>query len=485
MHKTTSHANAPSPTLLDKIGATNLTLADAIAEIVANSFDAAVEGVPSRVEISVTPDAVEVLDGGLGMTEAVLVQALKLGTDMSKHLTRKVGAKGHFGLGLKTACASMGKWWSIRTRPIGLNIEYRVVFDLARWEQKADTVDSWTIEVEQWSPPPADSPLGARRHGTVVEVQRLRGKTPMAGAVTQKMGEAFKPHLTAGDSISVNGTPATPHDHLFVANSKLPIDLWFGPNDKYHITGWVAIDRQTHNDGDYGFNIYRSGQLIQTWCQDWIPAHLMTSRIIGEVHMNFIDATFFKQGLQQSDLWLLASAEMREFLKPIVKASRELSRKGNISKPEQTKQIVRDMHLALGIDQPEPTDVATKNEIAESDSGDAPRPELPRLRVETQILELEGNLSVGLSSVEREIPGGGTPFDFMWDGTTLLTVINSAHPLFANAKDKDQLRLLATSDSILRFLISEKGMTPLRAAEVRGAWILAAMEKPQALEARK
>ena len=63
----------------------------------------------------------------------------------------------------------------------------------------------------------------------------------------------------------------------------------------------MAIDKQTHNDGDYGFNIYRHSQLVETWCQEWFAAHLMTSRIIGEVNMDFIDATFFKQGLQQSD----------------------------------------------------------------------------------------------------------------------------------------------------------------------------------------
>ena len=479
MHKTTSHPNTPSPTLLDKIGATNLTLAEAVAEIVANSFDAAVEGTPSTVEISISPESVSVADHGVGMTEAVLVQALKLGTVMSKHVKRKASAKGHFGLGLKTACASIGKWWSIRTRPMGQDVEYSVEFDLAKWEQKEEDERTWTIEVEQWSPPPAGSPLGARPHGTVVEVRRLRGKTPMAGAVTEKMGEAFKPHLSAGDSISVNGIPATPHNHHFVANSKLPIDLTFGPNDKYHITGWVAIDRRTHNDGDYGFNIYRSGQLIQTWCQDWIPAHLMTSRIIGEVHMDFIDATFFKQGLQQSDLWRLASAEMREFLKPIVKASRDLSRKGNINKPGQAQEIVQDMYAGLGLDQPKVWEEATGDGVDGSDGEDAQRPELPRIRVETQLLQLEGNLSVSLSSVEREIPGGGTPFDFMWDGTTLLTVINLAHPLVANTKDRDQLRLLASADSILRFLISERGLTPLRAAEVRGSWILASLEVPQ------
>ena len=46
-----SHENWPSPKLLEKIGATNLTLADAVAQIVANSFDAALDGEPTVVDV--------------------------------------------------------------------------------------------------------------------------------------------------------------------------------------------------------------------------------------------------------------------------------------------------------------------------------------------------------------------------------------------------------------------------------------------------
>ena len=48
--------NVPSPQLLIKIGATNLILADAIAEIVANSFDAALDDTPSTIDVTIAPD---------------------------------------------------------------------------------------------------------------------------------------------------------------------------------------------------------------------------------------------------------------------------------------------------------------------------------------------------------------------------------------------------------------------------------------------
>jgi len=476
MHSKTSHKNSPAPRLLDEIGATNLTLADAIAEIVANSFDAAIDGQRTKVEIAVDPDRVLVLDDGIGMTEEVLVQAVRLGKDMSTVVERSAGAKGHFGLGMKTACASIGRWWAVRTRPLGSSSEFMVVFDLAEWERRPDDADAWTIDVEEWCPPPPDSPLGDRAHGTAVEVRKLRGKDPMSGAVLVKMGEAFKPHLGQGDTVLVNGNPAIPHVYSFVPNSKIPIEITFGPSDQYVITGWVALDRQTHNDGDYGFNIYRRGQLVQTWCQDWFASHLMTSRIVGDVHMDFIDATFFKQGLQQSDVWRQASAEMKEFLKPVVKASRELSRKGNINSPVVSQSIVTDMYVGVGID---PPPAAPKGGgagmVAEDGPGERPKAELPKLRVDLEKLELENGVTINITSVEKELPSGDTAFDYLADETTLLTLINTAHPLFMKTKDIDQLRVLAISDSILRYLVDECGMSGRKAAEVRGAWILAAM----------
>jgi len=352
MSRITTYANSPSPQLLEKIGATNLTLADAVAEIVANSFDAALDGEPVVVEVTVDGEEICVVDSGAGMSEDVLVEAVKLGVDMADVVKKPPGAKGRFGLGMNTACASIGRWSAVYTRPLGAHSEFRVVFDLAEWERRPNVPEAWTIDIEELDLP-TDGPLGDREHGTAVVVKKLRQQEPLAGAVLAKLGEAFKPHLQQGDSILVNGVAATPHNYDFVANSKVPIDIAFGPAHEFQITGWVAIDKQTHNDGDYGFNIYRHGQLVQTWCQEWFAAHLMTSRIIGEVNMDFIGAAIFSQGLQQSDLRRQASAEMKEFLKPVVMASRELSRGSNFRSPDRARQIIDELHDALGLESPE------------------------------------------------------------------------------------------------------------------------------------
>jgi len=480
MSRVTSYTNSPSPKLLRKIGATNLILADAIAEIVANSFDAALDGEPTIVEVQVVDQEICVVDNGAGMTEDVLVEAVKLGVDMADVVKKPQGAKGRFGLGMKTACASIGHWWAVYTRPLGARSEFRVVFDLAEWERRPDVPDAWTIEVEELDLP-TDSPLGDREHGTAVVVKKLRQRDPLAGAVLSKLGEAFKPHLQQGDSILVNGDPATPHNYDFVANSKVPIDITFGPSDELQITGWVAIDKKTHNDGDYGFNIYRYGQLVQTWCQDWFAAHLMTSRIIGEVNMDFIDATFFKQGLQKVDLWRQASAEMKEFMKPVVKASRALGREGKIHSPVLTQQIVGEMYDGLGLEPLGGRGPAFGGEAGDSQPDDSqPKRELPKLRVDLESLILEDGSELSISLVEKELSTGDTPFDFLLDtaGMALLAVLNTNHPLFLKTKDLEQLRVLAIADSVLRFLVDECGMSGRKAAEIRSEWVLKRLQAP-------
>lgn len=476
---TKSYPNPPSPKLLEKIGATNLTLADAIAEIVANSFDAASEQGNCIVEIDIKSDEIRVVDNGVGMIESVLVEATKLGIDMSGVITKHAGNKGKFGLGMKTACASMGRWWAIYTRPQGANIEYRVVFDLSEWEKKIDSADAWTINVEDLQPD-FSGPLGNRSYGTAIVVKKLRSKDPAKGAVLKKLGESFKPHLEQGDCIIVNGDKAIPHTYRFVPGSLVPINILCGPKNELLINGWVAVDAQTHNDGQYGFNIYRKRQLVQTWNQDWFKGHLMTSRIIGEVHMDFIDATFFKLGLQHSDVWQMASARMKEFMKPIVRASRDLSREGNVHSPARRKDIIDTMRGELKLN---PTDLPSQipinaiideEPITDSVSADKPI----KLIVEAEELILQNGTRISISRLERSMGEDGPPFDYLDDDNDpvgLQTILNSDHPLFLRAKDPRHIELLATADSILRYLIDRCGLESRRAVEIRNSWLLKAL----------
>ena len=168
---------------------------------------------------------------------------------------------------------------------------------------------------------------------------------------------------------------------------------------------------------------------------------------------------------------------MREFLKPVVKASRDLSRKGNINSPVLARQIVGEMYDGLGLDRPDAAATDSREvpiERPDTRRGPAKKRELPKLRVDLESLCSRTAVSFPFPSWRRSCRLADTPFDFLLDtaGMALLAVLNTSHPLFLKTKDMEQLRILAIADSILRFLVDECGMSGRKAAEVRSAWIL-------------
>ena len=343
--------NYPSPRLMETIGATNQTPPEAIGELVANCFDARVGDEKMQIVIDMRDEKICVIDDGCGMTDKVLEKAVCIAEDMSQHIERGKGAKGHFGMGFKTSCSTLGRYYEIFTRPLEENTEYHVAIDISDYSRRPSGADSWDVRID-YDAVRDTPPLGTQKHGTAFVISRLKDKNITVSAVLAYLGEAFKGHIETGDKIVVidgsGAHVAKPKQYKFIPGTKIDIDTHFGPDGQYRITGWMALDEQTHNDGLYGFNIYRYGQLVEKWDKSWFRAHLMTSRIIGEVNIDFLDATFYKQGIQQSELWALVRAHMRDFLKPIVKASNAISKKGNIKNPTIRKKIIDEMRSDYG-----------------------------------------------------------------------------------------------------------------------------------------
>lgn len=333
--------NYPSPRLMETIGATNQRPAEAIGELVANCFDARYGDEKLTITIDMRNGQIIVIDNGKGMTSDVLEKAVCIAEDMSRYIERGEGAKGHFGMGFKTSCATLGHYYEIYTRPAEENIEFHTAFDINDYGVRPSGSDAWDVVIDD-SKPSDNSPLGIAPHGTAFVISKLKDKNITISSVLSYMGEAFKAHIERGDRIIIIDASgqydAEPIKYDFIKGTRIEIDETFGPDNKYHITGWMALDSQTHNNGMYGFNIYRHNQLVEKYDKTWFRAHLMTSRIIGEVNMDFLDATFYKQGVQQSEDWTYVAVHMREYLKGIVTASNNISKKGNIRNPAELKK---------------------------------------------------------------------------------------------------------------------------------------------------
>lgn len=483
----TTHHIPPDRTLMEDIGATSFTLAEAVVELVANSIDArrtgkSAEPLPLTVEVHVSPEEVSIKDDGRGMTEEILVQAVRLGVKMDEILGKQK-RKGMYGLGLKTAAASIGRYWSVLTRPMDGHEDYFLEFDLEQYAKARTTsVKDWMIDVETRSRT-KDSPLGQAKSGTFVVIRRLRDKTPSAGSVTLLLGEAFKPHIAAGDRIVVDGLDAKPAENKFLEGSRQEFDEYVGPGKKWRVRGWVALDSKTHNNGEYGFNLYREDQLIETWDKSWFRAHLMTSRIIGEAHIDFMPVNFNKQGFKtQSDEWLLTKEYMTVFLKPVVRASQEANRgRGDESK---LKRAVQGMKRALG-----GAPVVIEDDEGEDDDeeGKEFKPtaaDQALTAVTHEKITLKGH-EIYPSYIVEDWGSEVTPWDYTHEDfdegkrTDVQAVLNSESLLYQTTSDTAILGLMAVADCVTRYLVEHRDIMPPKARELRDQWIHASLTSRQ------
>lgn len=475
--------NYPSPRLMETIGATNQKPSEAIGELVANSFDARIGEDKLKIVVDMRNAKIEIIDDGKGMTDAVLERAVCIAEDMSKYIERGEGAKGHFGMGFKTSCSTLGKYYEIYTRPLGEKVEYHVGFDINEYSQRPAGADAWDIVIEE-GVPSEKSPLGKLKHGTAFVISQLKDKNITVSAVLTYLGEAFKGHLETGDEICIiddAGTyDAIPRVYEFIKGTKVEIDEVFGPDNKYHITGWMALDTQTHNDGLYGFNIYRNNQLVEKWDKSWFRAHLMTSRIIGEVNMDFLDATFYKQGIQQSEDWTIVSIHMREYLRAMVAASNNVSKKKNISKPEELKKIVNKLSQDYGKDSPYDNSDAEDQGAAKKEKGknhnESSINEKIKAIVKEQSLVLPEEGEIEITYLEKEGSGNvQAPFDYIFsddgDEMELQVIMFKDHPLWEKKTDSNTIKVLATYDSIYRMLVEKLGFETSEALKIRNEWM--------------
>ena len=473
--------NYPSPRLMETIGATNQTPQEAIGELVANCFDARNNKEKLEISIDLRDNRIIVMDNGKGMTSEILEKAVCIAEDMSKHIERGDNAKGHFGMGFKTSCSTLGYFYEIYTRPVGENIEYHTSFDIKEYSTRPSGSNAWDVIIDDGKPS-TSSPLKKASHGTAFVISKLKVKDFPVSAVLEYIGNAFKGHIEQGDVITViddsDSYQARPKAYSFLKGTKVKIDEVFGPNGKYHITGWVAIDSQTHNDGFYGFNIYRKGQLVLTHDKTWFRAHLMTSRIIGEVNMDFLDATFYKQGVQHSEDWDYVAIHMREFLKGVVSASYDLSRKGNINKPAERKAIISQLDKDYKIEDEindTPMFVAEGEPLEEIKPSTSINNAVKSIVTEKSLI-LEDGSEIQITFVEKEEDGHDVgPYDYIFDimqePQELQVLVYKNHPLWKKKIDGEVRKIIATSDAIYRALVVDMDVDSRKALKIRNEWV--------------
>lgn len=465
----------PAPRLMQTIGATALSPTAAVAELVANCLDARIDNCDLRVEVRLLENRIEVVDDARGMPLEILKEALRLGVLMDSVTNTRSGRMGTYGLGMKTASASLGDRWGVITRPVGAvtPVEFRASFDLKEWARRGSSVEEWIIPL-QAGPPDYLGPLGKRPHGTVIWIEALRFKDHLPGPYLDYLSRAFAPFMRERNSIVVNGQVATISEPNLVAGSRKEFAEVVDEERGWVARGWVGLDTKTHNDGIYGIHLYRHDQLIELHNQEFFSPHPMTSRILGEAHLDFVPVNFNKVDFSKgTEEWKFARAVMKELIKPVAEASRIMS-KGRHDKTRATKAVARLNEAFKGpsgfveayVHSPvEPTtDYGSKG-----DESSAP---MHRLRASGRTLSL-GRGPVHIDAQVDELSSQFTPWDYIFAPASnqLLVVINQESAAFRKMKDVGFLSCIAVADCISRFLIEREGIEPSKARRVSNEWL--------------
>jgi DNA topoisomerase VI subunit B len=116
----------PDRSLMLKLGNSGYSLDESVAEFVDNSIDAMLEKRNLRVDVEINKGRILVKDNGRGMSREEIGNALKLGA------SKKENQLGKFGLGMKTACLSLGKCFDIKSSE-GKGFVFMAGYNQEKW----------------------------------------------------------------------------------------------------------------------------------------------------------------------------------------------------------------------------------------------------------------------------------------------------------------------------------------------------------------
>lgn len=299
----------PDKTLFPKLGLGGYTIPQAIAELIDNAIDARIEGERLHIGVEIGSHAIAVTDDGSGMDADSLRNALRLA------YSHKEGKLGEFGLGLKTACTSLGHQFEVTTSPEGHRKMYRIRYDEDEWTRTPE--DQWLLPLEK------EEKVDPRGHGTEVSVRRLKVKTAaLVTRLRKDLSQRFAPYIASGDvEIKVNTKKCAPAKVELLEGTRKDFEI-FVRGDR--IWGWYGLLERGSQRGLYGFHTYRRGRMITTFDKIGIPEHPTSARITGEIHLDHVPVTHNKREfIRESDQYEEAVAALEAEFRELVKLARQ------------------------------------------------------------------------------------------------------------------------------------------------------------------
>jgi hypothetical protein len=273
-----------------------------------NSIDAALDGTKLRVAIHISKEQIIVADNATGMDEPGLTKAMTLA------YSDKSGKLGEFGLGLKTACLSLGSGFQVQCKLADASREYSIKFDEAIW---LASTDGWRIPI-------VERPAEKDDHYTVVTVTGLKCYYPnLPNYIRHDFEERFAPFILSGDlRVTVNKLPCVPSTPELLDGTRREFSL--SPRPNCRITGWYGLLMQGSMKGRYGFTTYRRGRMITAYDKIGIGEHPTHARIVGAIHLDYLPVTTSKREFERErPEYREAEVALREEFREIVRMARQ------------------------------------------------------------------------------------------------------------------------------------------------------------------
>jgi hypothetical protein len=403
----------PDTTLMPKMGRVGFTAAKALGELVDNSIDARLGGLPLLIQIELNPadKTIVVKDDAAGMSRDTAIKAVTPAVS-----EKTVGQIGQFGFGLKAACNYLARRFELVTATASDNVAYRITYDRSDFLKKRE----WKLPLEI-----IDKTFD---HGTTIVLSELEISlyARLGDKVREYIGRTFRFFLRdAGVTIEVNGVPVAPVE--IPVEEKWDID-WTIKESR--VRGWVGVrksigdlkDKEQSYEGDNvasgerglnGLTLARHNRVMRYG--EWVGIHYHpTVRLLtGELHLDDFPVNVNKTDfLRDTDEWQELENRLGEFYrtidirKRVAKASRRVK---VADKNEQAKINQATERLAAVVKSTDVVDTAlTEMQIAQFEPPIRHAPAVPQ-SISSGSSEALSTTTSAQSSVGQEVVSAAEP----------------------------------------------------------------------------
>ncbi|PGK51434.1 hypothetical protein CN918_26955 [Priestia megaterium] len=272
----------PDISVMKKMASISGSPASRILELVDNSIDARIKGLPLIVDVNVVKrrkqEYIEVKDNGKGMTELVARSYFRLG-DSQKSGKGKIGK---FGLGSKVAILGLGDTCEIETKPYEENYSVNFNFDIRRFKK--------------WSVPYQVTENTDGEHGTTIRIKditiRIGNVQRFCDRLQEQFAKIYKHFIQHEDVIiRVNGQPVSAIETELLPGFYKSFDFEI---DGKRVYGWCGAKKDTGANWKFGFDLVSNGRIIKQ--NDFLTrvAHQSLSRLTGEIHLDDFETDVHK-----------------------------------------------------------------------------------------------------------------------------------------------------------------------------------------------